>query len=145
MKLLVTRQFPATLDQSWLPALDSALVERRLLKKPVSIVFVSPAAMRKLNRAYRGKDKATNVLSFALGQRTDPDEAFGGEIILCYPKLVQSARSRRHSIDDECKLLIVHSIFHLKGYDHATNRDAKIMERREEQVLTALTAALAKR
>ena len=105
------------------------------LKRPaqVSIAFVSPRRMRALNRAWRGKDAVTDVLSFSLDEGT-----IKGEIVLCYEQAARQAAQIGHSVRDELLLLIVHGVLHLWGYDHERQADTKKMFTLQERVLRSL-------
>ncbi|MBI4437939.1 rRNA maturation RNase YbeY [Candidatus Uhrbacteria bacterium] len=111
-------------------------VERELrLKKDVafSVAFVSPAQMRKLNRAWRGKDRVTDVLSFELaGEQTF------GEVLISYDQARRQARERGAGAREEVLFLLVHGILHLFGYDHERSKDAKRMFPLQAKILTRL-------
>ena len=107
----------------------------------ISVVLVDFSAIRRLNRQYRGLDRVTDVLSFA-GQA--PDEfkltsgrppLSGGEIIICYPQASKQAKENGHGVGEEVKILLVHGLLHLLGYDHETAGDAREMEEMEEKIL----------
>jgi probable rRNA maturation factor len=89
---------------------------------------------RRLNRDYRGRDHATNVLSFVYG-----DETFvAGDVVLCAPVVRREARSRGISAEAHYAHLTVHGVLHLQGYDHVRRRDAQVMETLESRIVTAL-------
>ena len=97
--------------------------------------FVGNVEGLQLNRDYRGRDYATNVLSFPYGQ----DEVIQGDLVLCIPVVVAEARDQGKALLHHYAHLIVHGMLHLQGYDHETSRrDAKKMEAREREILTAL-------
>jgi probable rRNA maturation factor len=99
--------------------------------RDVSIVFVSDAAIRKLNRQFRGKDYATDVLSFRT--RAEAFEADNqnnlGEIVISVDRAAAQAKENRLSFTNEVEQLILHGLLHLDGYDHET--DAGEMNRLE--------------
>ncbi len=76
--------------------------------------------MRALNREYRGQDRATDVLSFPLGE-TLPDGPYAGDILVCLPVAEKQARRAGHSLERELLLLVIHGLLHLKGFDHETD------------------------
>jgi probable rRNA maturation factor len=89
----------------------------------VSIAFVDDAAMRKLNRAYRGKNKTTDVLTFE-GIDIDSDEVGDhsvGEIVISLPQARRQARAERHSFATEVRYLLLHGLIHALGFDHETD------------------------
>lgn len=105
------------------------------LKGLVDVLLTSNAEMRVLNRRFRGKDKPTDVLSFPIAG-DDPRENFAGEIAISAETAAQNARSLGHSPAEEVKILILHGMLHLKGYDH--ERDRGQMARRENQLRAQL-------
>jgi len=78
----------------------------------VSIAFVSDSAMRDLNRHYRGKNKTTDVLTFA-GDRPD--------IVISLDQARRQATAEKHSLATEVRYLILHGVLHALGYDHETD------------------------
>ena len=80
---------------------------------------------RKLNRTFRGKDKATNVLSFPLERE--------GDIVLCHPVVAREARAQGKPLAAHYAHLVVHGVLHLRGYDHG-----RVMEREEIRILRRL-------
>jgi probable rRNA maturation factor len=100
----------------------------------VTLRFVGRREARTLNALYRGKEYATNVLAFAY----DGAPRIDGDVVLCAPVLRQEARQQKKTLADHCAHLVVHGMLHLQGYDHHTNRAARVMEARESAVLAAL-------
>lgn len=105
------------------------------LKGTVDVLVTANAEMRSLNRRFRGKDKATDVLSFAA-----PPESlrkkFAGEIAISAEIAAQNAHVLGHTAAQETKILVLHGILHLLGYDH--ERDHGQMARRERQLRARL-------
>jgi len=83
---------------------------------------------RRLNRTYRRKNRATNVLTF-------PYDRMRGDIVLCHPVIRREARAQGKSIAAHYAHLVVHGCLHLRGYDHEKTRDAARMEAREIAIL----------
>jgi probable rRNA maturation factor len=100
----------------------------------ITVRIVGQAEARVLNRNYRGKDYATNVLTFVM--RDSPP--YEGDLVLCAPVVAREAREQRKEIVAHYAHLIVHGVLHLQGYDHEHEADARIMEKRESQVVTEL-------
>lgn len=100
----------------------------------VSVLVASSRAVRGLNRRFRGVDKPTDVLSFpplpGLAGR------FAGDIVICGEIAARNARCYRHSTAEELKVLILHGMLHLAGYDHEHDRGA--MARKEERLRRTL-------
>lgn len=90
---------------------------------------------RTLNRSYRGRDYATNVLTFAYGQH---DGMLTGDIVLCAPVVAREAAEQRKPLRLHYAHLVVHGMLHLQGYDHERARDARRMEAKEIAILAQL-------
>ena len=101
------------------------------LKGTVDVLVTSNAEMKSLNRRFRGKDKPTDVLSFARAS-DDARKEFAGEIAISAEIGAQNARALGHSPAQEVKILVLHGILHLRGYDH--ERDRGQMARCEGQL-----------
>jgi probable rRNA maturation factor len=100
----------------------------------VTLRLVGGREGRKLNRDFRGKDYATNVLTFAY-----PDvEPLSGDIVLCAPVIAKEARKQRKPVEAHYAHLVVHGMLHLQGYDHENNDDARIMETLEAEIVMKL-------
>ena len=101
----------------------------------VTVRFVDANEGRELNRDYRGKDYATNVLSFPYAAGT----TLSGDLVLCLPVLAREAREQGKPPEAHCAHLIVHGMLHLQGYDHEAGRaDAERMEALEREILADL-------
>jgi probable rRNA maturation factor len=97
---------------------------------PLTLRIVGAAEGRRLNRVYRKKDRATNVLTFATG-----------DIVLCHPVIRREARAQGKSLAAHYAHLVVHGCLHLRGYDHEKKRDAERMAAREIALLRRLGIA----
>jgi len=106
----------------------------------LSVAFVSPEEIRRLNRQYRKKDKITDVLSFSEldSKQGFVDPVFLGEVIVCYEVAVTQAKDLGHSVDDEIARLLAHGLVHLMGYDHGTDEEEKSMVEKENDILKIL-------
>jgi probable rRNA maturation factor len=98
----------------------------------VALRIVGESEGRELNRDYRGKDYATNVLTFPL---TD-DPVLMGDIVLCHPVVEKEAQEQNKSLEAHYAHLVVHGMLHLQGYDHVTDEEAEVMEALETQIVT---------
>ena len=120
------------------------------LDTEMSVTFMNNAEIREINRDYRNKDQATDVISFALEDEGegelaiifDEDEAFDlprniGDIMISVERAKEQAQEYRHSFDRELGFLAVHGFLHLNGYDHMTPEDEKEMFTLQEDILTA--------
>jgi probable rRNA maturation factor len=106
----------------------------------ISIVWVGDAEMRRLNKAHRGKDKTTDVLSFPLLEGKKMTKAPKGslplgDIVVSLPQTLRQARERGVAFEMELALLVVHGILHLLGYDHGTLAEEKRMFALQRRIL----------
>ncbi len=97
----------------------------------VTIRIVGRREGRLLNRSYRQKDYATNVLTFVFRDHAPLE----GDLALCAPVITREARAQRKPVAAHYAHMIVHGLLHLQGYDHENNRDAAVMEKRERTLL----------
>ena len=107
------------------------------LKGRVNLLVTSGAEVRSLNRQFRGKNKETDVLSFPADSRRTPGALrLAGEIAISADVAKRSAAQLGHSAADEVKILALHGILHLAGFDH--ERDNGQMERQERRLRAVL-------
>jgi len=99
----------------------------------VTLRYVAEAEGRRLNREFRGRDYATNVLTFIYSAR--PLE---GDIVICAPVVAREAKAQGKALAAHHAHLLVHGLLHLQGMDHERAADAQRMERRERKVLASL-------
>jgi probable rRNA maturation factor len=102
----------------------------------VTLRVVHETEGRQLNHDYRGKDHATNVLTFAYSEPEEPVAA--GDIVLCAPVVEAEASAQRKPLEAHYAHLVVHGMLHLQGYDHERDDEAAVMEARESQIVTEL-------
>lgn len=92
----------------------------------ISVVLVGAGRMRKLNKRYRGKNRATDVLSFGSGQQPKfimpPGQELLGEIVICVPVIKKNAKRFSSTFEKELSLSLIHGILHLLGYDHEKSK-----------------------
>ncbi|MEO8025679.1 MAG: rRNA maturation RNase YbeY [Bryobacteraceae bacterium] len=96
-------------------------------KRPFACVIANDRALRRLNRDFLGKDYATDVLSFPSGAASGPL----GDIAISVDRAAAQARQFRHSLATELRILMLHGVLHLRGYDHEL--DEGKMRRAEER------------
>jgi len=99
----------------------------------VTLRVVGAAEGRRLNRIFRSRDYATNVLSFGYGRRP-----LHGDIVLCHPVIAREARQQNKPLPAHYAHLVVHGMLHLRGFDHAQRAPAARMERAEARILARL-------
>lgn len=114
----------------------------------VSITLTNPEHIRKLNNEYRNIDKETDVLSFPMFEKAEIDdiilnkrfevEDVLGDMVISIPKVEEQAKEYEHSFERELSYMVVHSFYHLMGYDHIKEEDKSIMRPKEEFVLQNL-------
>jgi len=104
----------------------------------ITVRFVGAAEGRRLNRAYRGKDYATNVLSFGYGGGSGRGQALAGDLVLCAPVLRREARAQGKTLSEHVAHLTVHGALHLQGHDHQSPSAAARMEALEKRILAQL-------
>lgn len=110
----------------------------------VSLVLVDDEYIHELNREYRGINRPTDVLSFALEEGDEPDvydgpeEALLGDIIISLETAARQAVEYNHSLERELAFLTVHGMLHLLGYDHEEDEERQKMRQQEEQILVQL-------
>jgi probable rRNA maturation factor len=109
----------------------------------LSIVVCDDATIHPLNRDFRGKDNPTDVLSFAQreGLPVPGDHDLLGDVVISIETASRQAAERGHSLDTEVRILLVHGICHLLGYDHEADDEAEVMEAKEREILAILGAA----
>ena len=135
------------IDQRLVPAharltrhqIDAVLhaIENAVPKKAhgeLSIAFVSPATIRKINRERREKDEVTDVLSFQLGT----EKAQLGEVLVCFSQAKRQAKEHGWSVRIEITNLIIHGVLHTLGFDHETTPQQKRMLPLQQKILLSV-------
>ncbi len=106
------------------------------LRGQVSVLLTTSAKQRSLNLRFRGKNKTTDVLSFPADFSAPGSEKIAGDLSISVPTAIIQAAQQGHSLATEIKVLILHGLLHLAGYDHET--DTGQMARRERTLRTSL-------
>ncbi len=106
----------------------------------VDVSLVGPTVMKKLNGKYRGKDYATDVLSFGAPLKFRA-HGYLGELVICSSVLRRQARERKHKPELELEILLVHGVLHLLGFDHELGARAALVMRKWESKLLGRSAA----
>lgn len=123
----------------------------------VCVTFTTPQNIRKANKEYRNLDKETDVLSFPMYEKEELDELLAshkleqwqeeveealqdvlGDIIISIERVRKQAKEYEHSFKRELAYMLVHGFYHLRGYDHMTEDEKKVMREKEENVLSTL-------
>lgn len=140
MKLLALNQSRDRVPRAWLEKWIRVLgahLERREKKsyrsKELVVLFVNPPEMKRLNHQYRGKNYATDVLSF---ETHDPDSL--GELVLCWPTIRAQSQRTGLSPRGELGYMVVHGVLHLLGYDHGDQESEARMFALQDQIYAQL-------
>lgn len=124
-----------------------AAAELEEVEGEVTVTFVDNESIHELNRDYRGIDRPTDVLSFAMNEEGEDemeiilDEEMEelpnmlGDIVISIPKAHEQAEEYGHSFEREMGFLVAHGFLHLLGYDHETEEDEKEMFARQDEIL----------
>lgn len=102
----------------------------------VTLRIVGEGEGRELNRDYRGKDYATNVLTFVYDDL--PGGSRAGDMVLCAPVVAREAAEQGKTVEAHYAHLTVHGMLHLQGYDHEDDAEARAMEALESEIVTRL-------
>ena len=141
---VATRAVDAALDTS-----PFGWIRERRFTAEISIRLTGDGEVQALNRAYRGKDKPTNVLSFPLVQHdllegltnSDDGEVLLGDIVLAGGVCAAEAADKQVAVATHATHLIVHGLLHLLGYDHQGDAEAEAMEAIERSALASIGIA----
>lgn len=106
----------------------------------MNVIFVDQNTIQQINRDYRGIDRVTDVISFAMHdndycEEVEESEEELGDIFICIDRACEQARDYGHSIEREVGFLAVHGYLHLCGYDHMNEDDEKVMFKKQDEIL----------
>ena len=134
--LQLSLQFADARHRAWLPRHRVARWIRTALERDAQIAvrIVDADEGRALNRDYRGKDHATNVLTFDY----EREPVVVADLVLCAPVVEAEARAQGLAIEAHYAHLLVHGALHAQGWEHERAREARAMEARESALLAAL-------
>ncbi|MFW2388877.1 MAG: rRNA maturation RNase YbeY [Polyangiales bacterium] len=109
----------------------------------LSILLCDDDTIQDLNREYRHKDKATDVLAFPMQEGPGPRsrQEILGDVVISLPTAARQAKEHDRPIIEEVTFLLAHGLLHLLGYDHANVRDERKMTVRTEELMAAVAAA----
>lgn len=130
---------PRKFIAQWMKLMEAELKKRKVLKAAkgsleLTLVFLEQKPARKINLEFRGKDYATDVLSF---DSMDPSSL--GELVLCPAVLKRQAKEHKLTYQQELGYMLLHGVLHLLGYDHETNdKDAREMFAIQDAVFEVL-------
>ncbi len=117
-------------------------------KMYINIILTTSENIKEYNKKYRNIDKETDVLSFPMFEKDELNEKINnkdfqtidvlGDMIISIPKVEEQAKEYGHSFERELAYMVVHSFYHLMGYDHMVEEDKTEMRAKEENVLNKL-------
>lgn len=105
-------------------------------RSELCVSLVSDGDMRELNRQYRQIDATTDVLCFP--QKSDVNPGLLGDIVISYQTALRHSRRLEITVEEELRLLIVHAVLHLLGFDHKKKKERETMREKEREVLDYL-------
>ncbi len=108
-------------------------------RSELCVSLVSDVDMRELNRRYRQIDTTTDVLCFP--QKSDVNSDLLGDIVISYQTALRHSRRLEITVEEELRLLIVHAVLHLLGFDHKKKKEREAMREKEKEVLNYLAEA----
>lgn len=124
----------ATSFRKWV----AAALHSRIREADLAIRIVDAREGRALNRHYRGKDYATNVLSFPAELPEGVKLPLLGDLVICAPVVAREANEQRKPVAAHYAHLTVHGVLHLLGWDHEDEKEAESMEQLEREILAGL-------
>ena len=148
VQLRLSVQYPYAIDaptraqvRRWVRSTLGALAGDRpsLMAAALTFRFVDADEGRALNRTFRGKDYATNVLTFPFDDA--PSTTLVADVVVCMPVLAREAEEQGKTLHDHCAHLVVHGTLHASGHDHETSKEAVAMEALERRVLARFRIA----
>lgn len=135
MSVTITNTIKARVPLSLIRQAVETTLKQERQRGDVSIVIVSPQQIRTLNRTYRGKDRATDVLSFREAEAENSARGFLGELFISYETVKKQAAIYSPSVRFELVFITIHGTLHLLGYDDRTVKEAKVMDTITEAII----------
>jgi len=137
----ITPRFRAEVDEGSLRRLAAEVLRQEGIagETELSLIITDDEAIRELNRRFRGVDAPTDVLSFGTGAEehfvSAPESPpYLGDVVISYQRALAQAGELGHAVAQELKLLVIHGILHLLGYDHQEEAATQKMREREERI-----------
>lgn len=139
--LIRNRQRKQKVDTERTRDFTQRLLDRlRCGAKEVSLVIVNDRQITEINRDYLGKNRPTNVISFAMGEGEfgDLDSGLLGDVVVSVDTACRDALASGTDPADELDFLIIHGVLHLLGYEHEKAEEARAMRKKEAEMFSAL-------
>jgi len=151
INVIIEGDFEGCPGEEWFLALTGAVLEALGTADGVEIglVITGQERITALNREYRGRDEPTDVLSFFMSAENAAEPEFVnapdgirhlGEVIISFPQAALQAEEEGHPVREELKVLIIHGVLHLLGYDHEKPDEQQVMQEREREIKLSLEA-----
>ena len=145
MEVLITNEQKAVeLDIDFIKelAIEIMKFEGSPENSQLSMVFCDDEAIKELNNEFRGKNEATDVLSFPMElENFVPEIRVLGDIVISTDTAIRQAKEYNHSVITEIVILMIHGLLHLHGYDHIEEADCKKMRAREAELLKYISSS----
>jgi probable rRNA maturation factor len=149
LSIRIEKPFAGLVSKMWLRQAVKLTLIHTGISSPVELglVIASDDTVHEINRSYRNVDRTTDVIAFALSERsmkskpfiTPPDDVIHlGEVIISFPQAKRQAEEQHHPLEKELALLVAHGVLHLLGYDHQLPEQAEKMRAMEYKVLDAI-------
>lgn len=119
----------------------------RMEDMELSVLLCDDNVIQALNRGYRGKDKPTDVLAFAMGEGEGLDASSGllGDVVISTDTAARQAKAKGRPVRDEIIMLLAHGLLHLLGYDHQNTKEERLMHARTDVLCAAAQQAPVKK
>ena len=151
INILIEHQPAEEISYDWLKAVAELALAAQGTGPDVEmgLLISGEERVKELNRAYRGKDEPTDVLSFYMQPPAEEESAYSfiqppdgishlGEVVICYPQAVKQSKEHNNSLQKELAILIIHGILHLLGYDHEKTEGEREMKVEEAKTLALM-------
>ena len=131
---IINRQRSRWIDREKLYSFMNKIVGHLNLDDPeINLILVDDEEISTLNKQYRDIDAPTDVLSFSMNEKGPDGKFYLGDIVISIPKALKQSIDKNHSLEKELKLLVIHGLLHLLGYEHF-----KGIEKQEKRIIDLL-------
>jgi probable rRNA maturation factor len=143
MDVFLANEQGVTLDEVRLTSLARHTLDEEEVDEgaELSLLFVEPDHIRKLNQRFAGDDYATDVLAFPMMEDDEEGSLLLGDVVICPEVAEKNAADLGHPLDRELETLVVHGTLHLLGYDHQRDDDKAKMNTRAGEILASFGAS----
>lgn len=135
----ISREVTLPFSEKWIKKVIYLTAKKeKKIKGELEVVIVGDKEMKKINNSSRGKNKITDVLSFAWREDSVVGSKVLGEIYICYPQIKRQSKVWEVTEREEFARMLVHGLLHLVGYDHDEEKKSKKMFSLQEKILEML-------